>query len=96
VPVKLTPRLTKAARALAGLDVDALAGEAGVDRSDLARFESGPETATMGKLDALAMALERAGVSLVVEDDIAVGVRLRAPGDAATLPVDELNASNDK
>jgi hypothetical protein len=96
VSLKLTPRLTKAARALAGLGIDDLAREASVDRSDLAAFESGPERpAAMAGLDAVVAALERAGVSFIVEDELGVGVRLRPPGDGATLPVSELNASND-
>ena len=101
--VRLTPSLTRAARGLAGWNEEDLAREAGIAGSTIAEFEAAPDTRAAAPADekALLAAFDRAGVIFLPEDGGGFGVRRRQRDDgedptAATVPVEELNSSNDK
>jgi transcriptional regulator with XRE-family HTH domain len=74
----LTARTCRAARALVGLTQDELSGRARVGRSTVRNFENGRHVPLANNLDALARALEEAGVLFIPADDQGgEGVRLR-------------------
>jgi predicted transcriptional regulator len=75
----LTPRQLRAARALLGWSRADLAKKSGVPAPTIEAFESGktdPKLTTVGKMR---LAIERAGVDLIDEDDQhGPGLRVRA------------------
>lgn len=80
--VRLTPRLCRAARALAGMDQNELASLSGVSRSTIGAFEIKDESARlMGTNNrALIEAFERAGLQFIPENEVGgFGIRLRQP-----------------
>ena len=98
-----TPRVTtgqiKAARALLGWSQSRLAEASGVSTPTVKRIESkGGELG--GRADTAArvvVALEKAGAEFIAEDaGGGVGVRLRQGREAGTIPLENLNASNDE
>ena len=79
--MQLTPRLCRAARALAGFDQSALAEASGVSKSTIGAFEIKDESARLTKMNnrAVVEAFERAGLEfLSSEGDGGAGVRFRA------------------
>ncbi len=79
--VPLTPRLCRAARALAGLEQKDLALASDVSKSTIGAFEIKDEGARLGKRTnrALIEAFERAGLQFIPENGGGPGVRLRDP-----------------
>jgi transcriptional regulator with XRE-family HTH domain len=73
----ITPSQCRAARALLDWSMERLAGESGLPRRTLIRFEGSegsPRTATIAAIRA---ALEAAGVQFIDENGGGAGVRLR-------------------
>ncbi|MCP8937870.1 DNA-binding protein [Alsobacter sp. SYSU M60028] len=92
----ITGRLIKAARILAGLDVDALAAKAGVEPAALAGLEAageGPGIPGEAVFERTRRALEGAGIAFL--DDGGVGVMLRSALFDEGLRPEELTAEND-
>jgi transcriptional regulator with XRE-family HTH domain len=79
--VRLTPRLCRAARALAGLEQKDLASASEVSKSTIGAFEIKDEGArlTVRTNRALIEAFERAGLEFIPENGGGLGVRLRYP-----------------
>jgi transcriptional regulator with XRE-family HTH domain len=79
--IRLTPRLCKAARALAGLEQKDLASASGVSKSTIGAFEIKDERSRLSTTNNLALveAFERAGLQFVPQNGGGVGVRLRTP-----------------
>jgi len=77
--VRLTPRLCRAARALAGFEQKSLADASGVSKSTIGAFEIKEETARLSKMNnrALVHAFEAAGIELIAENGGGPGVRLQ-------------------
>jgi transcriptional regulator with XRE-family HTH domain len=79
--VPLTPRLCRAARALAGFEQKDLASASDVAKSTIGAFEIKDESARLGKRTnrALVEAFERAGLVFIPENGGGPGVRFRDP-----------------
>jgi DNA-binding XRE family transcriptional regulator len=79
--VRLSPRLCRAARALAGLEQKDLASVSGVSKSTIGAFEIKDEGARLATMNnrALVEAFERAGLQFIPENGGGPGVRLRHP-----------------
>jgi DNA-binding XRE family transcriptional regulator len=79
--VRLTPRLCRAARALAGMEQNDLASASDVARSTIGAFEIKDETARLSKRinRMLIEAFERAGLQFIPENGGGPGVRFRDP-----------------
>nr|WP_099508679.1 XRE family transcriptional regulator [Microvirga ossetica] len=79
--VRLTPRLCRAARALAGLEQKDLASASDVSKSTIGAFEIKDEGARLATRTnrALIEAFERAGLEFIPENGGGPGVRLRHP-----------------
>ncbi|WP_084731744.1 XRE family transcriptional regulator [Microvirga vignae] len=79
--VRLTPRLCRAARALAGLEQKDLASVSGVSKSTIGAFEIKNESARLATMNnrALVEAFERSGLQFIPENGGGPGVRLREP-----------------
>jgi DNA-binding XRE family transcriptional regulator len=79
--VRLTPRLCRAARALAGMEQMDLASASDVARSTIGAFEIKGEAARLSKRinRALIEAFERAGLQFIPENGGGPGVRFRDP-----------------
>ena len=77
--VRLTPRLCRAARALAGMEQNDLASASDVARSTIGAFEVKDEMARLSKRinRMLIEAFERAGLLFIPEDGGGPGVRFR-------------------
>jgi DNA-binding XRE family transcriptional regulator len=84
--VRLTPRLCRAARALAGLEQKDLALLSGVSKSTIGAFEIKNESARLATMNnrALVEAFEKAGLEFVAENGGGPGVRLRNSVRAST------------
>ena len=80
--IRLTPRLTKAARSLLGWQQADMAEASGVSRSTVGAFESKDEEARLTTMNnrAVVEAFERAGVEFIPENGGGVGLRLKARG----------------
>jgi transcriptional regulator with XRE-family HTH domain len=92
----MTPVQIKMARAAVGWGVRELAERAGITANTVTRIENGSD-AKQSTIEAIRRALESAGVEFTNGD--APGVRLRkgSIGDpSASIPVEDLNASNDE
>jgi DNA-binding XRE family transcriptional regulator len=79
--VRLTPRLCRAARALAGLEQKDLASASDVSKSTIGAFEIKDEGARLARRTnrALIEAFEKAGIQFIPENGGGPGVRLRYP-----------------
>ena len=99
---RLTPRLSKAARSLLGWQQDTLAERSGVSKSTIGAYESKGEDARLTTMNnkAIVEAFEQTGVQFIPENGGGAGVRLRHRGgkssSATTIPVEDLNSSNDE
>lgn len=80
---RLTGRLCKAARALAGMTQADLARAANVAKQTVADFERGARTPFPNNLAAIQRALERAGVAFIAGAEDGPGVRWRGVGMGA-------------
>ena len=93
----ITGRQLAAARALIGLSFADLAKGSGVAADALEAMEAagaGPIGAPAAQVEAVAAALEAAGVELL--GDGRPGARLKSPaGDDATIGLEDLNSAND-
>ena len=79
--IRLTPRLCRAARALAGYNQEDLSEASGVSKSTIGAFEikgEGSRLATMNNR-ALVQTFEQAGLRFVEENGGGHGVRLERP-----------------
>lgn len=85
MPVRLTPRLCRAARALTGMNQQDLAALSGVSKSTIAAYEIKDESARLKRVNrhALLEAFERAGVQFIPENGGGPGLRLRHPINAS-------------
>ena len=70
----------KAARALIGLTQPALAAKANLGLSTVVDFERGRRQLSLEAIQALRIALEKAGVEFIAENGGGAGVRLRKRG----------------
>ena len=79
--IRLTPRLCRAARALAGLEQKDLATASGVSKSTIGAFEIKEEGARLSNVNnrALVESLERYGLQFISENGGGIGVRLALP-----------------
>ena len=95
---KVSTRQVKAARALLEWSQGQLASASGVSIPTIRRLESragdlGGRADTAARVVA---ALEAAGVEFIAENGGGVGVRLREGRKPETIPLEDLNASNDE
>jgi hypothetical protein len=79
--IRLSPRLCRAARALAGFDQQKLSEASGVSKSTIGAFEIRKQWARLATMNnrALVEAFERAGLQFVEENGGGPGVRLQFP-----------------
>jgi transcriptional regulator with XRE-family HTH domain len=79
--IRLTARLCRAARALAGFDQKDLAEKSGVSKSTIGAFEIKGERARLATMNnrALVQTFEQAGLQFVEENGGGHGVRLQHP-----------------
>ena len=79
--IRLSPRLCRAARALAGLDQQKLSETSGVSKSTIGAFEIRKQRARLATMNnrALVQTFEQAGVRFVEENGGGPGVRLQRP-----------------
>lgn len=77
--IRLTPRLVRAARAMAGWQQQELAEASGVPKPTISAFELKPENGKLATMNnrALVKAFERAGLELIPENGGGAGVRFR-------------------
>ena len=75
--MQITPPLTRAARALAGVTQRQLAASTGLALSTVAEFESGARDTQPATLDTIRAALEARGVLFLAAGREGPGVRLR-------------------
>ncbi|HXY58663.1 MAG TPA: helix-turn-helix transcriptional regulator [Methylocystis sp.] len=93
----ITPAQCRAARGLLDWSQQDLADAAKVGNTTICNFEGGRSLPQKSKLAALQGAFERAGVTLVEEDDGGIGVRMIPKSlRPASIPLEELNAENDE
>jgi hypothetical protein len=76
------------------LSIHALAGAAVVSATTVWDYEAGVGHPKPADIEAMRMALERAGVEFTNGGQ--PGVRLKARNPGGTIPAEELNASNDE
>jgi ribosome-binding protein aMBF1 (putative translation factor) len=75
----LAPEQSRAARAWLDWSQEDLAKKAQVSLSTIRDFEKGRRTPIKNNLDAIRLALEMAGVSLLFRGEIALGVQVARP-----------------
>ena len=77
--VRLTPRLIRAARAMAGWQQQELAETSGVPKPTISAFELKPETGKLTTMNnrALVEAFEKAGLEFIPENGGGAGIRFR-------------------
>lgn len=77
--LRITPRLCKAARSLAGWGQGELAEASGISKSTIGAFEAKDETARLTTMNnrAMAEAFERAGLEFIPENGGGAGIRFR-------------------
>jgi DNA-binding XRE family transcriptional regulator len=85
-PIRLTPRLVRAARAMVGWQQQELATASGVPKPTISAFELKPETGKLATMNgrALVEAFEKAGLEFIPENGGGAGIRFRdraAPAD---------------
>ncbi|ACS44198.1 helix-turn-helix domain-containing protein [Methylorubrum extorquens] len=83
-PIRLTPRLIRAARAMAGWQQQELAEASGVPKPTISAFELKPETGKLSTMNhrAIVEAFERAGLEFIPANGGGAGVRFRDPNTA--------------
>ena len=84
-PLRLSPRLCRAARALAAWDQAQLAHASGVPKPTISAFEVKDESARLTTMNnrAVIEAFEKAGLQFIPENGGGAGVRLRERRDGA-------------
>ncbi len=75
--ISITGFQCRAARGLIGMDQNTLAAEASIARGTLIDFEKGKRLPSTNNVDAIARALQSAGVEFIAENGGGPGVRLR-------------------
>lgn len=75
--LKITPAQIRAARALLGMTQPQLARASGLGLSTVVDFEKTRREVSRDSIDALSIALEKAGVEFIAENGGGAGVRLR-------------------
>lgn len=80
-PIRLTPRLMRAARALVGWQQQELADASGVPKPTISAFELKAESAKLMAANArlIVDAFEKAGVEFIAENGGGAGLRFREP-----------------
>lgn len=73
----ITPKISKAGRALADMTQEQLATSANMNKRTLMDFESGKRVPIPATLQAIQSALEKAGVEFIPENGGGAGVRLK-------------------
>jgi transcriptional regulator with XRE-family HTH domain len=94
----ITPAQCRAARALLAWSGDQLAARAGLDETNIRRFESGDPALPPDGRAAIRRALEKGGAVFFEEDETVnggPGVRLRKTRHDEGLRPDQLTAEND-
>lgn len=92
----VTSAQIRAARSLIGLSQGQVADATGLSVPTIKRAESESGLrASPAAIEAIRMALEKAGVIFLAEDSEGAGVRLRKSTRTEGLRPDELNAAND-
>jgi transcriptional regulator with XRE-family HTH domain len=92
----MTPVQIKMARAAVGWGVRELAKKAGITANTVTRIENGSD-AKQSTIETIRRALEAAGVEFTNGDAPGVKLRKGPIGDpSATIPVKDLNTSNDE
>jgi transcriptional regulator with XRE-family HTH domain len=92
----MTPVQIKMARAAVGWGVRELAKKAGITANTVTRIENGSD-AKQSTIETIRRALEAAGVEFTNGDAPGVKLRKGPIGDpSASIPVQDLNASNDE
>ncbi len=94
--MSISPAQCRAARAILGLEQNALAAAASVSRGVVIDFEKGRRTPGTNNLAAIRTALEAAGIQFLADGDTAggAGVALKA-GAGDGLRPGQLSAEND-
>lgn len=85
----LSKEQSRAARALLDWSQTQLASAANLGESTVRDFEKGRRVPSINNLAAIRAALEAAGVEFIPENGGGAGVRLRKPGQAAAIPVED-------
>jgi transcriptional regulator with XRE-family HTH domain len=93
--VMLTPEQSRAARALLGIGQQELADAAGVGLSTVRDFEKRRRTPIRQNMEAIARALEAAGVVFIAENGGGPGVRLKSGRRAEGIRPQDLSSEND-
>ena len=77
--IRITPRLMRAARAMAGWQQAELAEASGVPKPTISAFELKPEAGKLATMNhkAIVEAFERAGLEFIAENGGGAGVRFR-------------------
>ena len=90
MPIKLTPRLCRAARALLGWQQQHVVEASGVSKSTLGAFETKDEAAYLTTMNnkALVEAFERAGIEFIPANGGGAGLRLKSGARPVSLPRD--------
>jgi transcriptional regulator with XRE-family HTH domain len=91
----IEPWQCRSARAAIGWDAGTLSKEAGVSRAQISAFENGHSKLQKGNVESIIAAFERAGVYL---DERGCVCRRagQSSATATTIPLEDLNAENDK
>ncbi len=89
----ITTEQIRAGRAMAGVTKAQLATRVGISTTAMNNIEHGAD-AKCSTLRAMQAALEKAGVEFIADNGGGPGVRLRKCS-GGSIPVEELNASND-
>lgn len=76
----ITPKQSRAARALLGWTQPDLAKAANIGRTTVADFERGKSTPIPNNMASIQSALETAGITFIPENGGGLGVRLRERG----------------
>jgi DNA-binding XRE family transcriptional regulator len=75
----MTPAQCRAARALLEMNQSQLARAAGLGLSTIVDFEKERRQISLEAFDAIRMALEKAGIEFIMENEGGEGLRLRKP-----------------
>lgn len=92
----IIPAQSRAARGLLDWSLADLGDRTNLTESTIRGFESGQSPLAAEDLCALRAAFEAGGVEFIPEDSEGAGVRLKEGKPAQTIPLDELDASNDE
>lgn len=92
----ISPQQIRGARAMLGLTQADLAAAAGLSATALNNIERGSADPRASTLKAIQAALEAAGVEFIPENGGGAGVRLRKGREPQSIPLDQLDSSNDE